>query len=227
MTTVNASLEVISQNSTQPVRKILAFDYKAMVALGLLLVGLILLFNMLLIRPVLEVVSDFRSNVDWSTQPSENEIMLEPDILGGGGEIPLTMLLGDSADGPALIWQILEWIVTFIALPLFGLVVIVVVFRFIQGIIKRWRFKETLDAELDDGFADIKEFIRMPSAGKRWRRDSRNEHKIRRLFRETVTRHIKKGVPITKSDTPIQMTEKIQGKDIATLADDYAAVRYK
>ena len=225
MTHINSSLEAITQSSNQPVEKILAFDYKAVVVLGVLLVGLILLLNAFVVRPALEAVVD-----RWPDIQFEPVVPPEPEGIGAGvppemGVIGYFMSL--PARGPALLWRILDFLLLYVGLPLFALVFCVLIFRITRNIYKRLRKRKNQELNLDDSFDDIKEFIRTPRAKRSRFLAPRSENRLRRLFRETVTRHMKNGVPIIKSDTPGQMTGKIHGEDIRELAEEYAGVRYR
>ena len=226
MADVNSTLEIITQNSTQPVTKILSFDYKAVFMLGLALVGLILLLNRLLIRPVLEAIARWLSTIP----PIEiADTVPYTDIFGGtgqmGGDEFLYFLMTDAES--ALFWRILEWITLYIFVPILFLVLIVFAGRAIRNLLISLGLKKSEVPELAGGFEDIKEFIRTSKPKRSWFFGPRNENSIRRRFRETVTRQMKKGVPIQKSDTPAQMAGKIQTEDISALAEEYAAVRYR
>jgi len=225
MSMVDTSLDVISQNSTQPLQKILAFDYRAMVVLGVLLVGVILLLNRLVTTPFLRLVTRLNPNFNltWEGQEGDFDWMFARDPMAGS--LPMDEIFYYSE--PWLIWQVLERFLTFVALPAAGIVAMVMLFHTLRNIYSNWRFKPEIESELDDGREDVKEFLSGTPLGGLWRRRTpRNEHRLRRLFRETMTRHIKKGAPIQKSDTPLQMTGKVQTEDISGLAEEYGAVRY-
>ncbi|MCL2361105.1 MAG: hypothetical protein FWC73_04725 [Defluviitaleaceae bacterium] len=222
---VNASLEVITQSSDQHIQNILTFDHKTMLFLGLILVGMILLLNTLIITPLLDVISTFRPNfqVDIAPDEYEHDMIWNMGMEGGMGFPPELM---DYVRGPALIWRILEWIVLYVGMPALGLAVLYLILTKIRNLFNLWRLRKNPDSEIRDEFADVKEFIRKPKAKTRWWNRGK-EHKIRRLFRETITRHIKKGAPIIKTDTPDEMTGKITIEDITTLTEEYAIVRYR
>ena len=229
MTMVNASLDVISQNSTQPIKKIMTFDYKAMLVLVLILVGLIMALYVFLLRPSLEglvgLIPD--AQIDFELQPEYVFPPVMPPAQGGSELYWLWLIVDDADAGPALIWVILDWVLV-IALPIVIVPALgVLTYMAVRHLYRKMKHKKADDRELDGGYEDIKEFINIPWQKRQWRRGPRNEHKIRRLFRETITRHMKKGVPIKNTDTPAQMTDKIQSEDIGILAEEYAAVRYK
>jgi len=226
MSTMNTSLRAITLSSNQPLEKILRFDYKAMIILTLLLVGLVLLINVLFIRPILEVISGI--SINFTLEPTEpGEAMIPQDIFDGGvGGINPLQYLANTYREPnrffVIFWQIMMWAISIVAVA----AICILVFFIILTIYRRMRFKKSGDEDLNEGFEDIKEFIPTPKARSWWRRGPRGEHRVRRLFRETVTRHMKKGVPIKCSDTPLQMADRITKEDIGGLAEEYAGVRY-
>ena len=226
MTHVNDSLGVITQTSTQPVKKILAFDYKAMVVLSLLMVGLVLFLHVFLMRPALEAISGINIRMpQFDSSYTADEPFIPPMDIGPGFDL-YEYLAGEPFSGPLWLWVILERLLFFVMPPLIVLGIGILLFRLIRKIYRQLGIKTRQSQEHASGYEDIKEFIRTPKVRRPWFFGSRNEHKLRKLFRETVTRHMKKGVPIEKSDTPVQMAEKIQGEDIRALAEEYAAVRY-
>ena len=222
-THVNDSLTIITQTSTQPVKKILAFDYKAMAVFCVVIVGLILFLNVFLIRPALEVLSVIRLRLPFGGTPSETYTDIWQDMPDMFGGVDLGFL---EPTEPWFVWQILERIVLALVPVVVALALGYLLFRAIRHLFGKLRAKDKIDHDHASGFEDIKEFISTPKAKRSWFFGSRNEHKLRRLFRETVTRHMKKGVPIKKSDTPVEMAEKIKAEDISSLVDQYAAVRY-
>ena len=223
MTQVNDSLEVITQTSTQPVKKILAFDYKAMVIFSVILVGLILFLHIFLMRPALEVVSGIRVNMQLDPSFGEEADAPAPaPPIGGMG-----MGLGELGyREPSLILRFMERLLMLAIPPLIALGLGIVLFRVARNIYRRLGLKGSHDHEHASGYEDIKEFIRAPKLKRSWFFGPRNEHKLRKLFRETMTRHIKKGVPIRKTDTPAEMAGKIQAEDVNSLVEEYVVVRY-
>jgi len=227
MSLVNSSLEAITQNSTQPVQKILAFDYKAMAVLTAVMVGMILFLNRFLLRPILQFIAQLSLNIDFDLgfDPLMEGYHQEPGVELHG-ENPFLDMMEGANNEPALFWRILEFFTFYVVLPLIGLMMIIALFRFTIKIYYEWGLKKERDQDLANGFADIKEFISSPKIKSLWRRSNKNEHRLRRLFRETIIKHMKKGVPISKSDTPMEMVTKIHKEDIGALAEEYGAVRY-
>jgi len=224
MVQVNDSLEVITQTSTQPVKKILAFDYKAMLVLTVIMIGLTIFFHLSLMRPALEAVSGIRLNVQIDPITHTPEAPPDTpgdDILGPGG-----MAVEGLYRPPSPFWLALERLIMLLVPPVVVLGVGYFIFRLAREVYKKLDLKTAKDHEYASGYEDIKEFISTPKTRRPWFFGSRGEHKLRKLFRETMTRHIKKGVPIKKSDTPMQMAEKIKAEDISNLVEEYAAVRY-
>ena len=229
MAQVDMSLAAISQNSTQPVKKILDFDYKAMIVLGALLVALILVLNTVVFRPLLSFIAGNIPNLNFEFTISDEDYMT---YFGGGsdggGPGAMYMLMAEQdANRSFFIWRILD-VILFIVLPvLIGVFAFSALAALVHNIYMRWKKRGLEVPDMADGEADIKEFLQGPRLRNLWRRGPSNENKLRRRFRETVARHIKKGAPIKKSDTPIEMAVKIVSEDIGELADAYAGVRYK
>jgi len=226
MTTVNTSLDVIAQTSVQPVQKILAYDYKVMLILGVIIIGLAIAISTIVIRPVLEAISNISINIDLSVgeDPIDAWEML-PEPPANASDIT-QLLTSYNPRGPFFLWRVLELFLIFAVLPYIGIKLLIFLYRFIGSFFEKLQAKDTPNFEVT-GFEEIKEFIRTPKVKKLRKRGLHNENKVRQLFRDTVVRHIKKGVPIQKSDTPGQMAGKIATDDISGLVEDYWAVRYK
>ena len=228
MTQVDMSLAAISQNSTQPVKKILDFDYKAMIVLSALLVAAILVLNAVVFRPLLSFIVGRIPNLNLDLTISDDDFMTYFGGAGGGGITDVHELIaGQEVYRSFLIWRILD-VVLFIVLPvLIGVFAFTALVGLLHNIYMRWKKRGPETPEIADGGGDIKEFLKGPRLRNLWRRGPGNENKLRKHFRETVARHIKKGVPIQKSDTPMQIAGKIVSEDIGELADAYGGVRYK
>jgi len=222
MSQVKTSLDAITDNSyNQPLKKILAFDFKTTVTLVVLLVGLVFVLHVFVIRPVLERVADALPMIEFSLLDEDAEdgrvYFHQPfdiqDFVATGNDTELAAAYTDTF----ILWVILERII-FVILPL-------LLAFMVYCIVKAMRYKKPYSPELSDGYEDIKEFISTPKKRRR-RRGVAGEHRLRRLFRETVMGHMKRGVPIQKTDTPVQMAGKVLAEDFDTLAEEYAGVRY-
>jgi len=221
---VSTSLEVITQNSGQHIQNILTHDYKTMFILGVVLVSTILMLGLLVITPILRLIP--RINFEQvDIPPDEIEIEMFDAVFSPANEIELLREHNEDTGGPFLIWRVLEWLILYIAMPALGLFILYLMLTKIRKIFKIWKYKAGFDPNLNNEIADIKEFIRKPKVKNRWLGRGK-EHKLRKLYRETITRHIKKGVPIIKTDTPDEIKLKIITNDITTLTEDYASVRY-
>ena len=224
MVQVNDSLEVITQTSTQPVKKILAFDYKATLVFCIVIVGLIVFLHVFFIRPALEAASEIRINMQLGPLPPH------ADLDEANGDTSYTPGGIDFSDielrDPWLIWVILERMLMTMVPPIIILGVAYLLFRLAREVLRHMKGRNIQEHEHASGFEDVKEFISAPKARRPWFFAHRGEHKLRRLFRETMTRHIKKGVPIKKTDTPVQMAKKVQAEDLSGLVEEYTAVRY-
>jgi len=221
MSQVKTSLDAITDNSyNQPLKKILAFDFKTTVALVLLLVGLVLVFHVFIVRPVLERVADALPMLEFNLhdEAEEGRFYYIPPVdvpqgAASSGEFEWAAVRGETF----FLWVILERLI----FVLFPLLLAFMVYR----IIKAMRYKKPYVSELPDGYEDIKEFITTPRK-RRWRRGPAGEHRLRRHFRETVVSHMKKGVPIKQTDTPEQMANKVLAEDFDALTKEYTVVRY-
>ena len=224
MTQVNFSLEAVTQTSVQPVEKILAFDYKAVIMLSIALVGMIVLLYLFAVGPAMRAIAD---RIPAMQQRDEVYVDFEGFFGTSAENEQGGIRFGGELGNPALIWVILEIFFMFVLIPFVAIVVLVLITRTVYGILKEFGLKKGQGQEATESFEDVKEFIRTPKARRPWFFGPRNEHRLRKLFRETIIRHVKKGVPIVKSDTPVQMVDKIHAEDISALAEEYAGVRYK
>ena len=223
MAHVNSTLEIITQNSTQPVKKILSFDYKAVFVLGMVLVGLVVALHVFVVRPAMEAAIGLLPEFTPAETP---DFIPEPTFYEPLIQMEMSLLPFVNERPPNVFLRFLERFVLYLIFPAILLAILVLIFRAVREFLIQLGLKKSDEQDLADGFADIKEFIRTPKIKRSWFFGPRNEHSLRRRFRETVTRHMKKGAPIQKSDTPAQMVEKIRAEDISGLAEEYVAVRY-
>ena len=232
MLQMDASLEAIRLASEQPVRRIIAFDYKLAAGLGLVVLTLALVLYFVLIAPALGFIARVmpgipQMDIAYREVP---ELFREYPHQGTGGFDP--SLFDEVPPSPVaeVILAILSVVVGAMAISLgiyFLYLITLAVLRLLNSRARR------LGADGKKDFAeDEKEFI-LPLNVKRPRPIKtllQNEHPTRRLFRETVTQSIKMGVPLNQSDTPTEITNTIQSRtqadDIAGLAEEYAKVRY-
>jgi len=219
MTKVDASLEVISRTSAQPVGLILRFDHKMMLVLAVVLILFTLVSRVVLVDPLLEQISRIRlPSFEFTGAPLPAEPVQADEIP----ENPMEFMVEEQRE-PHLIWHLLEFIMQLVtALILLSLLIVGLVNAYM---LMEYRKRKTL--KLEGG--DEKAFI-IPELVKKSRRNLRSlpwqENKTRRLFRKKIMRYRKMGVPIIQSDTPTQMAKRIEKEDIRDLAADYEKVRY-
>jgi hypothetical protein len=130
---------------------------------------------------------------------------------------------------PWAIWAILEKIVIYVTIFLIIALVICGIIYACYRIYKRFY-------EVQSVSGDIKKFITpdllsSKAITTRLRNmfpKSRPQNKIRRAYYKIIRRHISQGVPLVKTDTPLEMKDKIlaAGHDISALTVDYEKERY-
>jgi|GEM_PF-1259691 len=225
MLKMDISLDAINLSNTQPVEQIIAFDYKLVAGLTMVMVVVSLALHRWLFIPVFAVFAQLFPGL-----PSA-------DMLPGGGSRPEH----GHASGyvqDAYTRQLLRerepWLSDSVTQLFFGLFAIVFaivalygVYRFVMFILYFRTSKIKMGEKPAADIHDKREFIR-PTKRRRLGRIllQANEHPIRRKFKQTAQRHIKLGVPISKSDTPTDMARRIHTEDIAALVEEYSIVRY-
>ena len=224
MTKLGQNLDHLTQGA-EPVKKILKFDYKAMLVLGTVLVVMILLVHIVLVRPAVEGLADLlpqELTFDMDSGYIDIYAFTQNIYFDSVGFFPWD----DS--GPFFMWVVVEWLALYIVMPIIRLGIAVVILLAIFRIYRAWNKRKWQPSVARGGYTDEKEFITDHSwVTQLLRMTTRNEHKLRRRFREAVLQEIKKGVPIVSSDTPSQMANKILSDDFTALAEEYAQVRYR
>jgi len=227
MQQMDKSLEAIRLSSEQPVMRIVSFDYKLVAGLIAVIIALTLIIYFAVTGPVLEFIAERVRGIEFAeiTPGEEDPALLEQSPMMPTGADGMDFLdLGDYRVLPAWVNLLTTILFSAIAAATFCFLV----FAIIRSIIKRLS-ERIITNELADGTAeDEKEFIfpqMKKRAGKRGKHD--NENPVRRLFRETMTAQIKKGVPIREHDTPTDMAARVKSEDLNELAEKYAGVRYR
>ena len=228
MDNVDNSLEIILMNTVQPVKNILSFNNKVIVAfLAIVAAAAVAAPHLAIDRLIRGAGSLLLNGIRYlvslmnGREPEPVEFMQMPDFTPEMDMLPETAEPGE----PFILWVILEKIVLAAA----ALAIIAIVIGGIIYLINRIyrRFMET-----GNDFAE-KEFI-LPEIFKtesllRTLRGMFIEppNKIRRAFRKKIRKHILSGAAISVSDTPAQMRGKLlQKEDLADLTDKYEKVRY-
>ncbi|MCL2189925.1 MAG: DUF3488 domain-containing protein [Defluviitaleaceae bacterium] len=221
MAAVDESLENITRTSKQPVARILSFDARFTTVMGavIILLALVLFFGAF--APAASAIQGWRPSMEWDGSRAEYTVQQQ---------MPRDAFLVDidefaPTETPFMrVMNMLYWIVGG-AVALLGLVYFVtMIFRAIIAYL-RGLSPVTLSADMLDGaYEEEKNFI-LPQRSKEIR-TRLAENEVRKQFRLTVKRHMQKGVPIQKSDTPAQISRKITTEDINALTEKYRAVRY-
>jgi len=225
MIQLDMSLSVPHLSSTQPLEKITSFNYRLVAGLAVVIAVMAVPIYLFVLVPFVNLIMRIFPGLPEMT-PGAAEV---PDPRGVYATPPVAIppWLMEEVE-PSLLQQVIIWILN-IALGAILIVIAGAVLYVLASIILRLvnlKIRKS-EAHLNlAGIEDEREFIIPKLLGaKRRRRVKGSEHPVRRMFRETVVRHIKKGVPIVKSDTPADMADRIQ-EDISQLAEDYEKVRY-
>jgi len=233
---VDASLELLTAGSQQPVKSVLRFNN----VIILIFIGLVLVAAVFsLVVPIGNVLSAVGAGLMaalrflFSLLPSSGEgEAAAVEEAAGGPDTGNMDFMDDAAKEPALWLQILEKVMVYLVVVamIAGLIalIIYIFYNFYR------RFYST---RVQDG--DVKEFIgpeltvenlktswnnlrnRFPIFGKD------EEQRIRRRYYKKVRQHIKKGVRIQKQDTTQEIAGKIKpAEDIGYITGQYEWVRY-
>jgi len=226
MQQADRSLEAIL-NTSQKVkesnlRSILSFDYKLTAGLFIFLLALSALVYFTLLSPVIGALQGLAPSLPTiDVSPTGSEYY----HLGTRSLTPPEFPMEDNP--PSRLSIVVIMVLTILLGGMFGVAVLWLLY-----IISRWllRFLSRRKTPLADAgeLPDEKEFIAPISArSKQAKMQAMQEHPIRKIFRETIVRHKKMGVPIKPTDTPSDMAKRIHSEDITTLTEEYRNVRYK
>jgi len=227
MVQMDKSLEAILESSPQPVDAIIKFDYKLVAGLAVVMICIAAVLYFLIFAPILGAAWGIVPGLPPLDQrPPQEELireLIDPDTIFPDAPprdqytamSPLFRFLD-------VFFRILATVATFFILAFLLFVIARAIVRFLS---RRSRGDNSPDALR--GIQEEREFI-LPQIKRRKRARTvfADEHPVRRRFREKVQNHMKMGVPIKKSDTPTDMTKRIQSEDISDLAEAYAPVRY-
>jgi len=224
MTKMDNSLNSANSSSKQAVGNILKFNYKLLTGLTVTFVAIVAVLYLFLVAPLLDAVSNLAPESPAFQRMEFDEAFYSPPSEHMADE--------EFAEWSArLLTRETPWYATLILNIILGVIVVFVLSLIIYGIaitLLRWSrisAKVSSTAKNDSSQTeDIKEFILPRGRKKRVKLDGL--HPVRRLFRETLTKHIKKGIPIQKTDTPTDMTHRIPTDDFGDLAKEYSQVRY-
>ena len=235
MVRVDDSLEAVKSSNQPLIGKIIAFNYKLLVGFALVFSGTVAAIYFTLMRPTLVAVGNAFERLPSFERDELAAIITMEEYLGasvfGGqtewGWIYLLHLLYDMRPSTN---NILNVILTII----FGVGILIVfamlAYAILRGIFY-WLNQRAIKAANMRGpltdLEDEKEFIGMGKkhVGKHSNKE-RNEHPTRRLFKKTVRKYVKMGVPIKNTDTPTEMTVRVHNREFDSLANEYSQVRY-
>ena len=225
MTKVDMSLEVITQVSKQPVSQILKFDHKMMLALIVVLIALTLIGQSVVIDPLLRQISQIELQ-RGRTLPDGPGMPLEPPLRTmQTGLQNLAEMYGPREPNPII--QFLDAVIFLILQSAMATLALILAVTAVVGIYKMLGYKKQV-MPYQDGI-DEKIFV-VPERVKKIRKlpflFNLNEDKTRKIFRKKIRRHKKMGVPFVRSDTPIDMANRISGENIGPLVKEYEKVRY-
>ena len=227
MLEIDKGLGAVQLFSTQPIGKILSFNYKLIAGLGVVVSGITLLFYFAIARPVLGFLIGLLNQLEIPA--------LEMDMSWTLTQAPGTMGSPDWVEyfiqdyEPSLFVQFILLLLNIIMIVVGIAGVCFVIFIVFKGIFK-WLAhgsKREIWEAPDADTGDLREFILPVNKGvqrKRFGKDT--EHPIRRKFRETVIQQIKLGVKIEPCSTPTDISRLVSGEDINALTEEYSAVRY-
>jgi len=228
MLQMNKSLEAIQSTSQTPVKKILVFDYKVAMGLIVLMIGMIAVFYVFLVGPALRLAAELAPGLpQFPTFEADAEPERVHALPPGGMNFDDYMSIADTSNIFArLLGMLLRIIFSILAIVAVGALIALIIQAIIKFVgLRSSRVKQMRDV---DGLEDEKEFV-FPV--EKWRKQrskifAKNEHPVRKLFRETAMLHIKNGVPIVKADTPAEIANRIKSENIAGLVEEYSLIRY-
>jgi len=225
MVQMDISLDAMQLSSAQPVRRIISFNYKlvAGLAAGILILTLIVFF--LVTAPLFGFIAGLFSESqerDRDDSPVETAVTESDFDYQQSREWDFGLSPYRSDEEITNVGPLLNILIAVAAAC--GVYILYKVFTAFFGWLNRRKF---YSSDFNDTNAqDEREFILPRRKKEKPAPRSQKEHPIRRLFRETITRHIKAGVTINPSDTPADMTKRIQTEDLSVLSERYANIRY-
>lgn len=233
MVKVDNSLKAAESSSQQAIGKIIKFNYKLLGGFVLTFSALVTALYFVLVRPMLVAISNFFEGL-----PTFEPVYITREEYMGITEHELSM--GMMGPGPGLMQYLgpgrTSTVVNFILTVIFGsmlvLLLIAVVFMILRAVLRWFNLRVTKPGaahqELLAEIEDEKEFIGLSSLrrGRRVKASTVKEHPLRRLFRETVKKYVKMGIPIKNTDTPTEMAVRVRDREFDGLAEEYSQVRY-
>ena len=227
MLQMNKSLEVVQTTSKTPVGRILAFDYKVMLLLLGSMTGLIVVLHRFITRPLVALILrlwpgmpewyfpyGYEDNNVPPMAPQDNTFWDEIAEAFPQSTSPIFAILG-----------------AFLRIAFAGIVIgffIALGVAIVRMAIRFWgsSYHKGEDHVVEDSMEDQREFLfptdKLPQSVRFLGR--KDEHPLRRKFRENVRVQIKKGVPVLATDTPTEIAKK--ATSVSHMVDAYGEVRY-
>jgi len=229
MVKVDGSLKSAESSSQQSIGKIIAFNYKLLCGFALVFSGIVVAVYFALMRPILVAVGNAIERLPaFERGELTREEYFEPIVIHGSGPDTMSQLLSWAEMNPARTNHVLNFLLTVIFGGLLIALFVAAIYHILRVIFRWLNMRATKGGtrELLSEIEDEKEFIGLSRTRRVKRAKAKKEHALRRLFRETVQKYIKTGVPIQNTDTPTEMTIRVRDQDFDSLADEYSRVRY-
>ncbi|MCL2462502.1 MAG: hypothetical protein FWF44_07545 [Defluviitaleaceae bacterium] len=234
MANVDKSLDAITTTSVQPVKEILSFNNKIMLAFTAILLVIAVAAPFLRLDKVISAAGHgllaglkfvlAKIFAGGNDQPAATAAPMATQTPDQGGGMDLASMYPSGA--PWLGWVVLQNI--FFVILWAGLAVLIPA-GVIYGV---YRYVRRFNKTRRDG-DDEKEFILLDAPSKALAGRLRSaaplifrENRVRRAFRKTMRRYYKAGTQIERSDTPEQMKDKITSENLGKLVEEYEEVRY-
>jgi len=223
------SLEAIL-NTSQKVKEsnlhsILSFDYKLTAGLFVLLPVLSILVYFVLFSPIVGALQSFAPglpDVDFSTTNGAQN----PLDFYSTSTTPPELLTGDTP--PSRLSVVVLMVITILLGSMFAVAMFALLYLLSRQLLRFLsRRKKHYNFAVDSEIIDEKEFIAPQKIQRKKQAEASNEHPIRKLFKETIIKHKKMGVPIKPTDTPKDMAKRIHSEDITDLTEAYKNIRYR
>jgi len=231
ITRMDFTLEAVTLDSKQPVKRILRFDYRLMLVLLAVMLGSMFFLRVTVLDRTMAIVYDFRFP-EQTFQLRDRTPVYEPAEDGRywGDGITIQDIGEQRGHGSIQFLYILSRLL----IPVGIAMMIVVLAMVIVGLGSRLFMREGrgIFRERPPLSDDEDERIFIVPPQRRTQMEAlidavrRPEHPTRRRFRKKILQHKKTGVVFTPADTPSQMANRVTAEDISKLVEEYQAVRY-
>jgi len=223
MIRMDYSLESASNFSAQHIKQIRRFDRKAVLALIAILLAFTAFIRYVFVDNILRALASFWNSL-FSDITIEGELDIIPVPPAPAQDFDVFGYLADAREPHPMMEIIMGIIGTIITIMTAAVAVALIIFLAIV-IYKRMGYKAPPVPPGEDEREFILPTWTMPK--RKYRSSIPGDNEIRKKFYKTIRYHIKKGVPIEKSDTPHQMAARIKSEDIHELVENYSRTRYR